>query len=400
MSSDPRPRHSRTAIVSLLAVALAAPVLSGCSLSARSTDEQVIDGKVYGSSEAVVFQDDYAGPPVVGRAVTRLPEVAPLERGNRTHDVRVDVLAREIEIAPGVFYRAWTFGGTVPGPVIHVREGDRITFTMKNRSAERVQITAPEAGGSPFLAALAAGDVQKGRAAVDPMPHSIDFHAATVAPDDKWRLIEPGTSIRFEWVANYPGVFIYHCGASPVLQHVAMGQYGIVIVSPKDGFPTDGDVDREYALVQSEFYLKPDETDIEGPFVFDMQAALTKTPSQVLFNGSATALSESPLVANAGERVRLYVHNVGPNDQSSLHVIGAIFDRVFYEANPRNDWHGLQTVPLGASNGAVLEFVAPEEGDYLIVDHEFADALKGAIGRIRVRSSTGETTRTAKPMKH
>jgi nitrite reductase (NO-forming) len=383
-----------------LFVAVAALVLTGCSISARSTDERVVDGRVYGAPEAEVFHEDYAGPPVVGEAVTRLPDVAPLAAGNRTHDVRVDVMAREIEIAPGVTYRAWTFGGTVPGPVIHVREGDRVMFTMKNRSDERVQVTAPDSGASPFLAALARHDVQNGQPAIDPMPHSIDFHAATVAPDDKWRLIEPGASIRFEWVANYPGVFVYHCGAPPVLQHVAMGQYGIVIVSPRDGFPTDGDVDREYAVVQSEFYLKPNETDFEGPFVFDMQAALNKAPSQVLFNGSAVALSEFPLLANAGERVRLYVHNVGPNDQSSLHVIGAIFDRVFYEANPQNDWRGLQTVLLGASNGAVLEFIAPEEGDYLLVDHEFADALKGAIGRIRVRSATGETTRTARPMRH
>jgi nitrite reductase (NO-forming) len=173
-----------------------------------------------------------------------------------------------------------------------------------------------------------------------------------------------------------------------------------VIVSPKNGFPTDAEVDREYAVVQSEFYLKPDDEDIEGLFRFDMDAALRKAPSQVLFNGSAAALHDAPLLANAGDRVRLYVHNVGPNDQSSLHVIGAIFDRVFLEGNPRNDWHGMQTVALGASSGAVLEFIAPEEGSYLLVDHEFADAMKGALGRIVVRSKDGTVTRTAAPMKH
>jgi nitrite reductase (NO-forming) len=98
--------------------------------------------------------------------------------------------------------------------------------------------------------------------------------------------------------------------------------------------------------------------------------------------------------------VRLHVHNVGPNDQSSTHVIGAIFDRVFYEGNPRNDWRGLQTVVLGASSGAVLEFVAPEEGDYVIVDHEFADAQKGAIGHIAVASRTGKRTRHITTMSH
>jgi nitrite reductase (NO-forming) len=232
------------------------------------------------------------------------------------------------------------------------------------------------------------------------MPHSIDFHAGTVAPNDKWRLIQPGESVRFEWVANYPGVYTYHCGGAPVLQHVAMGQYGIVIVSPKNGFPTDRHVDREYALIQSEFYLKPSDED-ETLWAFDMDAAQRKAPSQVLFNGSTKALTDHPLTANAGDRVRLYVHNVGPNDQSSLHIIGVIFDRVFYEGNPRNEWFGMQTVPLGASNGAVIEFIVPEEGQYVIVDHEFADAMKGALGRLNALSATGTSTRPpAAPMKH
>jgi nitrite reductase (NO-forming) len=229
------------------------------------------------------------------------------------------------------------------------------------------------------------------------MHHSIDIHAATVAPDDKWQMIQPGESIRFEWVANYPGAYVYHCGVPPVLQHVAMGQYGLVVVSPRDGFPTDRDVKREYVVVQSEFYLK------EGPgdlYVLDFDAAARKAPSHVVFNGHVAGLTDRPLEANAGERVRLYLHNVGPNDQASSHVIGAIFDRVFYEGNPLNDWRGMQTVSLGASNGAVVEFIAPEEGDYVLVDHEFADAQKGAIGHIRVRSRTGETTRKITTMNH
>ena len=185
-----------------------------------------------------------------------------------------------------------------------------------------------------------------------------------------------------------------------MLQHVAMGQYGIVVVSPRDGFPTDGHVTREYVIVQSEFYLKPNEDDFEGLWTFDMDAAQKKLPSQVLFNGSTGALTDPPLEAKAGDRIRLYVHNVGPNDQSSLHVIGAIFDRVFFEGNPKNEWFGMQTVPLGASNGAVLEFIVPEEGDYAIVDHEFAEVMKGAVGRIRATSATGTATRAVAPMKH
>jgi nitrite reductase (NO-forming) len=213
-------------------------------------------------------------------------------------------------------------------------------------------------------------------------------------------MIHPGESIRFQWVANYPGVYIYHCGVPPVLQHVAMGQYGVVVVSPREGFSTDPDVAREYVVVQSEFYLKPGDKEHEGRYVLDFDAAVRKAPSHVAFNGHVLALTEAPLQAGAGERVRLYLHNVGPNDQSSNHVIGAVFDRVFYEGNPRNEWRGMQTVTLGASNGAVLEFIAPEQGDYLLVDHEFADAQKGAIGHITVGPRPGEAARRITSMSH
>lgn len=114
----------------------------------------------------------------------------------------------------------------------------------------------------------------------------------------------------------------------------------------------------------------------------------------------AEVFTDHPLLASAGERARLYLQNVGPNDHASSHVIGAIFDRVYYEGNPHNEWRGMQTVPLGAGSGAVVEFIAPEEGDYLLVDHAFADAQKGALGHIRVRSRTGQTTHDVAPMRH
>src|SRR5690606_29260008 len=316
---------------------------------------------------------------------------------NRTHNVRIDIVSAEIDIAPGVRYQAWTFGGSVPGPVIHVRDVDRIIFTMKNRSGEQVSVTPPAKGGSPFLQALAVDTLQKPAPSIAPMHHSMDFHAGTVAPDDKWRMIMPGQTIRMEWVANYPGVYLYHCGVPPILMHMAMGQYGVVVVSPRRGYPTDHAVAREYVVVQSEFYLKPGDN---GLHVLDFDAAMAKNPSHVAFNGHTMALTESPLVANQGERVRLYFHHVGPSHSSSFDVVGAIFDRVFYEGNPGNDWAGMQTVAFGASNGGVVEFIAPEEGKYILVDHEFADAQRGAVGYLQVRSKGGELTRNLPPMTH
>lgn len=356
-------------------------------------------GMTLGAPEARIFKDPYDGPPVVGEYVTHLPYLAKLPAGNRTHEVRVDIIATQIEIAPGVRYNAWTFGGSVPGPVLHVREGDRVVFTMKNRTEEEVDVTAPSMGSAPFFQQLAKASLQQSRPFASPMHHSIDFHAAMVAPDDKYRMIQPGESIRFEWVANYPGVYLYHCGVPPILQHMSMGQYGVVVVSPREGYPTDSEVDREYVVVQSEFYLKPVD-DESRLYELDFDAAQHKQPSQVTFNGHTRALSDKPLEANAGDRVRLYVHNVGPSDGASTHVVGTIFDRVFYEGNPANEMRGMQTVALGASNGAVFEFFVPEEGDYILVDHEFADAQRGAVGHIQARGHDGRQTKHVAPMEH
>jgi nitrite reductase (NO-forming) len=393
----------------LVSVALAAATVIAVPLAIRARSSEPTQAgptqggppqKVWGTPRAEIFQETQTGGPLVeGDAVTFLPNIAELKPGNRTHQVRLDIVAQEIEIADGVRFQAWTFGGSVPGPVVHVREGDRIDFVMRNRSDEQVSASAPGSGDAPFLAQLAAASLQKPTPAVMPMPHSMDFHAATVAADDKWRMIMPGQSIRFEWVANYPGVYMYHCGVPPVLQHVAMGQYGIVIVSPRDGYPTDADTARRYAVVQSEFYLKPNSE--TGLYDLDYDAALRKQPSHVLFNGHASALTTHPLMARAGDRVRLYFHNAGPNDQSSTHVIGAIFDRVYYEGNPGNEMRGMQTALIGSSNGAVLEFIAAEAGRYILVDHEFADASKGAVGQIVAMPETGPLTSTATvPMKH
>ncbi|MDZ7757260.1 multicopper oxidase domain-containing protein [Rhodohalobacter sp.] len=168
-------------------------------------------------AEAEVFTEDYDGPPVVGEHFTQLPNLAPLNyEGNKHHEVRLDAMVQEIEVANGVRYRAWTFGGTVPGPVLHVREGDRITFTMKNRSDEEVVITEPGSESSPYMQQVAENNYMDAKPGIMPMPHSMDFHAGTVAKDDKWRTIAPGETIKFDWIANYAGTYIYHCGTPSV----------------------------------------------------------------------------------------------------------------------------------------------------------------------------------------
>jgi len=331
--------------------------------------------------DAVVKDSDYNGPPAVGKALSQPPGLGPVPAGD-LHEVCLDAVNRRVRIAEGESITAWTFGGTVPGPTLHVGEGDTVDVTMANRSGQDIGFNVP-----------------------GKEPHSIDFHAAQVAPNDEFRGIEAGRKIHFRWRAESPGVFLYHCmGAAgveeehaeeggglveryegtalDVMEHVAHGMFGVVIVEPKEGWPHRAD--REFVLVKNEWYVQPPDTS-EGhqSFEYDAEAALRKRPRWVAFNGRAYQYVDQPLTVEAWDRVRLYLVNAGPNDAASIHVIGSIFDSVYRNGSPENPEHGLQVVLVPAATGAVGEFVVPEPGVYKILDHELTDAAKGAIGRIR-----------------
>ena len=342
--------------------------VGACTRSATDTPKSAVADK-YDTSKmdfkppkAVISNDRHTGPFAQGSALSMDAVLKPLDPAP-VKEVRLDTTHKIIEIAPGVKFSAWTFGDTVPGPVVRARVGDRIKFSMTNRSDEKmpgVQVTAA------------------------PTMHSMDFHSAMVSPQDKYRSVAPGQTMNFEFVANYPGVYMYHCGTPMVLEHIASGMYGMMIVEPKEGYPTK--VDREYAIVQSEFYTKPDpeKRKVDGAplYVLDGARVRAKAPTYTVFNGRHNGFVDRPLPAKPGERVRLFVLNVGPSNTSSFHVVGTIFDRVWWEGNPDNQWRGAQTALLGSSNAAIVEFVIPEAGSYIMVDHHFANASQGAIGLI------------------
>ena len=217
------------------------------------------------------------------------------------------------------------------------------------------------------------------------MPHSIDLHAARLPMDHAMKSIMPGDSLSFEFTATTPGAFMVHCGTAPVLMHIAQGMYLAIIVDPKGGWP--GDVDKEFVVVQSEFYSRPSAADTsvrEG----DWNAMLDGKPTYVVFNGRADQYRTAPLQVDEGDKVRFFVVNAGPNRDSDFHIVGAIFDTVYPDGDPSHALHGIQTQMVPVGGGAVFETTFARgqsgEGHYAFVTHSFADATRGAVGVIQV----------------
>jgi nitrite reductase (NO-forming) len=170
-----------------------------------------------------------------------------------------------------------------------------------------------------------------------------------------------------------------------ILEHIASGMYGALVVEPRGGYPTK--VDREYVVIQSEFYAKaPPKAAKGGVYTLDGEAVRAARPNYTVFNGRFNGMVDAPLAAKPGERVRLFVLNVGPSKTSSFHVVGTIFDRVWMDGNPDNQLRGMQTALLGSSSSAIVEFMIPEDGSYIMVDHHFANASQGAVGLVSTQA--------------
>lgn len=284
-------------------------------------------------------------------AVVERQAQAPPRSRVRHHQVRFETVHAKHMIAPGVTYDAWTFEGQVPGPVLRITVGDTIDFTIVNRAN---------------------------------MPHSMDFHAAEIAPSRAYVNVMPNDSLRYRFVARVPGVFMYHCGTAPVAAHIANGMYGALIVDPVRPRP----VAREFVLVQSEFYLGP-RKGADSVQSLDWQRMLDLAPSYVTFNGSAGLYATSPLQVGVNEPVRFYLVNAGPNRVSAFHVVGALFDRVYLDGSgsPLRD---LQTFNVPVGGGMIFDTHLVEEGIYPFVSHAFADANKGAVGMLRAGNPVGQ----------
>lgn len=260
-----------------------------------------------------------------------------------------------VQIAKGIAYNGWSFNGTIPGPTIFVKQCENVHFTLINN---------------------------------DTMPHSIDFHAAEVNWATVYAPVLPGKSLSFDFVPAYPGIFMYHCGVPPVLEHIGNGMYGVIVVNGTGSQALPPAPGGQYVLIESEFYLNS-HSNPDGSYDGNYSKMLAATPDYVVFNGEAFRYQTSPLVVEPNQLVRLYVFNEGPSVWEAFHVIGAIMDTVYVDGNPANALYGVQTVSIPPSGGAIVDMYFKDPGGKNpFVSHAFAYMQKGAMGLFQVVNNT------------
>ena len=330
-------------------VAGAAVVLAGGAVSAfargNPVDERAIPVRSAPAEWQGEVQAELLAPPLVPAAI---------ERDYPTRVVvDLEVVEKEMEITDGTTYKFWTFGGTMPGRFIRVREGDRVVMNLTN------------AADSEF-------------------PHNIDLHAVTGPGGGAAASITvPGQGTTFEFTALNPGLYVYHCAMPGMVGlHIANGMYGLILV--EDAQNPLPKVDKEFYVMQGDFYTTGahGEKGLQG---FSHEKAVREDADYVVFNGRVGALAgENALQVNKGETVRLYVGNGGPNLSSSFHVIGEVFDNVYAEGGSRVT-HNVQTTNVPAGGASIVEFRVDVPGDFHFVDHAiFRATQKGALGTLRV----------------
>lgn len=314
-------------------------------------------GSCKNSTDTVKSKSKAAGPEgIKGEEVavlTDAPNVPPPITRNYATKVIVslEVIEKEMEMMDGVTYNFWTFGGSVPGKFIRVREGDFVEFHLKNHASSK-------------------------------LPHNIDLHAVSgQGGGAAATFTAPGHETKFSFTALNSGLYIYHCATAPVGMHIANGMYGLILVEPKEGLPK---VDREYYVCQGDFYTKGNYGEA-GLQQFNMDKALKEQPDYVVFNGKVGSMTgEKALTAKVGETVRLFVGNGGPNLVSSFHVIGDIFDNVYPEGGTTLN-HNIQTTLVPAGGSAITEFKCDVPATLILVDHSiFRTFNKGSLGMLKV----------------
>ena len=276
----------------------------------------------------------------------------------RVVQVRMTIEEKEIEIEPGVFIWAFTFDGSVPGPIIVAHEGDYVELTLVNPDTNELL-------------------------------HNIDFHASIGAlGGGELTHVSPGEEVTLRFRAVKPGTFVYHCapGGGMVPWHVTHGMNGAIMVLPRDGLRDRAgnalSYDRAYYIGEQDYYIPRDE---DGAFkrygspsaslADDLEAMKALTPTHIVFNGVTGALQgDGQLTARVGENV-LIIH-AQANRQSYPHLIGGqgdyVWERGGFNNPPQAD---LETWEIAAGSAAASLHTIRQPGTYVYLSHNLIEAF-------------------------
>ncbi|MBG8807844.1 copper-containing nitrite reductase [Neisseria meningitidis] len=355
----------RQALAAMIASLFALAACGGEPAAQAPAETPAASAEAASSAAQTAAETPSGELPVIDAVTTHAPEVPPAIDRDYPAKVRVkmETVEKTMKMDDGVEYRYWTFDGDVPGRMIRVREGDTVEVEFSNNPSSTV-------------------------------PHNVDFHAATgQGGGAAATFTAPGRTSTFSFKALQPGLYIYHCAVAPVGMHIANGMYGLILVEPKEGLPK---VDKEFYIVQGDFYTKG-KKGAQGLQPFDMDKAVAEQPEYVVFNGHVGSIAgDNALKAKAGETVRMYVGNGGPNLVSSFHVIGEIFDKVYVEGGKLIN-ENVQSTIVPAGGSAIVEFKVDIPGSYTLVDHSIFRAFnKGALGQLKVEGAENPEIMTQK----
>jgi len=249
-------------------------------------------------------------------------------------------------IGNGVVYEGFLIDGKIPGPTLIVDEGDVVEFNVANEGM---------------------------------IPHGASIHSAYTQTSKYVGSIMPGTTKSVKFRAMTPGIYMYHCapGGHAIPMHVIGGQYGMMIVRPKDkkykleeelGHPPN----LELSIIQHELYASG-------------YQSIKSDADYTMFNGRLFRYVEEPIMVKPGDYVRINFLNVGPNNLSTFHLVGIIWDYLYWQGHPDAMLPGGQTVTAGPSDSFVIEFrMPPDKGAYTMLTHAVGSASRGAIGLLVV----------------
>lgn len=258
--------------------------------------------------------------------------------GTLLREYQLFAVDREIEIAPGVFFPAWTYNGQVPGPTIRATEGDRVRVTFVNQGSH---------------------------------PHTIHFHGwhhpqmDGALPEHQ---VPPGGQFVYEFDAEPFGLHLYHCHAAPLKRHIHKGLYGAFIVDPRPGRPAA----RELVMMMNGF---------DTNFDADNEVYAVNTVAHFHMR--------TPIRVKVGELVRIYLINVTEFDLvNSFHLHGMFFD-VFRTGTSLEKTETTDTLMLCQGERAILETRFRYAGDFMFHAHQSEFAELGWMGLFRAESADG-----------